>query len=516
MKKNVNRKTELLFISLFVAWALSIPFEGLVLKVFERSTVYTVNHSGLLLALLGLCLGILFSGLFKKSKRRDRFIIALALILSFFSTLVQVLQIMNKGLSLNLAQGFAVGLVIATLCKYIDTTEDLHLRMRNIAEVLLLSLLIELFIGSCEQLIAPRMREIFALLALFLAMFIRLRYYFVTGGKDVMLLSDDKNGKVSELATEAVELGGNDLTIEKQPRVANITQLTLLIGIFNALMLYNIGLMHITMHDLYTEMPTLIRVLWLLPFILSLLVLLRFKNWPRTTQAFYFSIILILLASIFFMLGADLAVGLLLLANVFLLIAEAIYCLYAWAAFVMLIGASKKLFLVIIACLVPAALGMALGLSFGSFFMRGGVPSAYLTVSALVTLCFLLIIGPQVRRELGKLEAEAVHDPLVHVKLLAENIHMGVAESIPSTHGEISEKRILTLSNHDEVFQILTAREKEIFFLVLKGAKNAEIAEALQLSENTVKTHVRNILNKYGVKNRTEMMAHILKLMNEF
>ena len=51
----------------------------------------------------------------------------------------------------------------------------------------------------------------------------------------------------------------------------------------------------------------------------------------------------------------------------------------------------------------------------------------------------------------------------------------------------------------------LSAREREILRLVIAGRTNGEIAEALFISENTVKYHVRNLLQKTGCKNRSEL-----------
>ncbi|MCH8086291.1 MAG: response regulator transcription factor [Chloroflexi bacterium] len=50
----------------------------------------------------------------------------------------------------------------------------------------------------------------------------------------------------------------------------------------------------------------------------------------------------------------------------------------------------------------------------------------------------------------------------------------------------------------------LTLREEEILRLVGQAMSNAEIARALVLSENTVKTHIKNILSKLHVKNRSQ------------
>jgi DNA-binding NarL/FixJ family response regulator len=50
----------------------------------------------------------------------------------------------------------------------------------------------------------------------------------------------------------------------------------------------------------------------------------------------------------------------------------------------------------------------------------------------------------------------------------------------------------------------LSAREWDVLELTAKGLTNPQIAEALAVSENTVKFHLQNIFQKLGVNNRTE------------
>lgn len=54
----------------------------------------------------------------------------------------------------------------------------------------------------------------------------------------------------------------------------------------------------------------------------------------------------------------------------------------------------------------------------------------------------------------------------------------------------------------------LTSREQDVFHLLAQGASNRQIAEALMITENTVKTHVRNILEKLELHNRSEVAAY--------
>jgi DNA-binding NarL/FixJ family response regulator len=57
----------------------------------------------------------------------------------------------------------------------------------------------------------------------------------------------------------------------------------------------------------------------------------------------------------------------------------------------------------------------------------------------------------------------------------------------------------------------LTTRELEVLKLVAKGMSNREIADELYISENTVKNHVRNILEKLHLHSRMEAVIYAVK-----
>ncbi|MBD3884844.1 response regulator transcription factor [Phormidium tenue FACHB-886] len=58
----------------------------------------------------------------------------------------------------------------------------------------------------------------------------------------------------------------------------------------------------------------------------------------------------------------------------------------------------------------------------------------------------------------------------------------------------------------------LSPRELEVLQLVVEGDSNAEIAKKLYISLGTVKTHIRNILNKLNVNHRTQAAVFALRL----
>lgn len=62
--------------------------------------------------------------------------------------------------------------------------------------------------------------------------------------------------------------------------------------------------------------------------------------------------------------------------------------------------------------------------------------------------------------------------------------------------------------NEEAQDQSLTARETEVLRLVADGKGNKEIAAELFISESTVKYHLRNILDKLHIENRSQVIAY--------
>jgi len=62
-------------------------------------------------------------------------------------------------------------------------------------------------------------------------------------------------------------------------------------------------------------------------------------------------------------------------------------------------------------------------------------------------------------------------------------------------------------NDQEEVVNSLSGRQREIISLIVNGLTNREIASALIITENTVKVHLRNILDKLDLRNRQQLAA---------
>ncbi|MER6972236.1 helix-turn-helix transcriptional regulator [Nocardioides sp. NPDC000445] len=79
--------------------------------------------------------------------------------------------------------------------------------------------------------------------------------------------------------------------------------------------------------------------------------------------------------------------------------------------------------------------------------------------------------------------------------------------TLPESLGVVPRTGSLGAGNHLELLSELTARESEVLQLMVAGAPNRVIAERLVIAEDTVKSHVKQILRKLGVANRAQAIA---------
>ena len=83
-----------------------------------------------------------------------------------------------------------------------------------------------------------------------------------------------------------------------------------------------------------------------------------------------------------------------------------------------------------------------------------------------------------------------------------------------SLHPSIALKLIRELNQPSELppsDQPLTVREVSVLKLLAQGLTNQEISTRLTISELTVRTHVRNILSKLHLANRTQAALYALR-----
>ena len=106
---------------------------------------------------------------------------------------------------------------------------------------------------------------------------------------------------------------------------------------------------------------------------------------------------------------------------------------------------------------------------------------------------------------------EAARDAKGVVESMRES-YFNVVDS--ERHQTVSE--MLPNGRNRAEAEALSRREWDVLRLLSDGTRNREIAAKLKVSENTVKTHIKAVLFKLGLKNRTQAAAYAVLARRAF
>jgi len=115
-----------------------------------------------------------------------------------------------------------------------------------------------------------------------------------------------------------------------------------------------------------------------------------------------------------------------------------------------------------------------------------------------------------VRLVLGAAAGDPALTPDLASKLLREFARIGGAQAPPGSPG-VGRLAAAATPPPDGLIEPLTTREREVLEQLVDGASNKEIAARLFVSENTVKYHLKNILQKLHLHNRAQVVAYALR-----
>ncbi|HEY5578955.1 MAG TPA: response regulator transcription factor [Acidimicrobiia bacterium] len=104
--------------------------------------------------------------------------------------------------------------------------------------------------------------------------------------------------------------------------------------------------------------------------------------------------------------------------------------------------------------------------------------------------------------------------PLPELVKGIDDVIAGGAAISPAMGGKLFDT-VRHLLRHREIIAgrkpTLTGREVEVLGLIAQGRTSREIGDLLYISENTVKNHVRNILDKLGLHSRNEAVMYAVR-----
>jgi DNA-binding NarL/FixJ family response regulator len=137
--------------------------------------------------------------------------------------------------------------------------------------------------------------------------------------------------------------------------------------------------------------------------------------------------------------------------------------------------------------------GVFIGGLIGLIITQSTMPSYNPTLLALGIVCITLVLLPPLHKKL--------------IELLKSHAYLG-------TLSEMSPEKQTNMIIDLNLPENFTESEYKVMHLLIKGMTYKTIAGKLNVTENTVKSHVKNIYSKAGVSSKTELANLMLASSN--
>lgn len=455
------RRVSVIAFSLLFAYLLSFVFEGQVL--YCLTDYYQVSSTTFIFAaIVAHFIGLFSCGFFARTpaaaKKTMLYSIGISLVASLpFFFPVSFLWTVSLAVC-ALTSGWAV----AAWGQFLKSCTPKNERIKTCADVLIYSNLLMILINLSAVYLSP-----FWGLSLSLGV-------LVLAGVFTALLS----------ITEDQPSGTS-----KSSMAHNLRSPMLYLILFVVIITINSGLMYQVFNPAYQHLTWLTSWYWAVPYIAALIIM---RNLPGKVKRSYFLYVgmAMIMASFITFMFLDRSAASYLTVDTLMLGACGIFDLFWWSIIGEMLDYSDRPAKVFGIGLSANVFGVLLGGLLGSSITAANISSASVTVIALTVICITVAILPILNRQLVMVLSS-------HTYLLAY-----------SALGEAQQKNIVTAVPS---LDPLTEREQEVLRLLLSGKTNKAIALELTISENTVKTHVKNIYSKYHVSSRAEIISTLLK-----
>lgn len=242
----------------------------------------------------------------------------------------------------------------------------------------------------------------------------------------------------------------------------------ILLFLFIAIISIDFGIMIEKINPKYTSSGWLSSWYWLLPYLGAALIMKNLKNTDDRSNVLYVAVGMIGFGFILFLI-LDYSVSSFLIVNLIMMGAWAVSDIFWWSILLEMLEMVKSSAII----LSVGFSGVMIGVLAGKIIANSNpiIIGSSLSIVSMAVVCLTLFILP-----------------ILH-SLLSRMIKKNAAAPI----------------NFPDSVDTLTEREKQIAALLLKGRTCKLIAAELYLSENTVKTHIKNIYSKLGVKSKSEL-----------
>lgn len=453
INKLSERNIAVIVFSLFFSWLLAFPFEGQVLYfLLEKYNIYSANF--IFKSMASHLLGLLSCSFYIKSMMSAKKLIFTSIVVCLLCTSVFLFKPSFLWNFLLIISSFAAGASVAAWAFYFKELTKVDERLKMAADGLIFSNVLMVVINIISVNSTPYGGLIFSMILLLLALFFSLK-----------------------LPNASVIQHGDEKVIDRK----NIVKPLLLLCVFIFIATINSGLMYQVINPYFAHLDVIVSWYWALPYIGAIFIM-RNISAPKRIYMLYVAIAMIGLGFISFLIMNSSWVSYIVI-DTLILAAFGIYDLFWWCVIGEMLDYTSN---------PSRLLGIGLAFNVSGVLAGGMIGSAIFTSSnnklnssiiALALAFIILIILPILHNKLSDL-----------LKIQSYSVSVKAKDHKDPLY-----------------FSQLTERENEIVVLLLKGRTYKMIADEIYLSENTIKTHIKNIYSKLNVNSKTEL----IKLIND-
>ena len=455
------RRLSVIVFSLFFSWLLAFPFEGRIL--YELADYYNISAESFVFGTMAAHFtGLLACGFFVRNMRTAKKLMLFSIAFCIATSVVFFRPPSFLWTAALILAAFLVGCCVAAWGFYFKGCTPKDERIKTMADGLIFSNILMIALNMVAIHISPHVGLGFSMLMLAAAFLFALRL-------------------PKEEASEPPASGQGEISVGKVGPLAFLCLFVVVITI-------NSGLMYQVQGPAFAHLEWLTSWYWAAPYIAALFIM---RNLPQKINRSY--ILYVAIAMIGFSFIAFLLLGRswadYLVVNTLMLGACGVYDLFWWSILGEMLELDKNPAKIMGVGLSANVLGVLLGGLIGNEVAGG--QSQNPTLLALGVVCVTLIMLPPLHTRL--------------TTLLKNHAYLTTITGMPAQE----QTRLIC---EFSITEKLTEREGEIAALLIKGKTYRMIAGELHVSENTVKTHVKNIYSKAGVQNRTELMNLLLHI----
>lgn len=458
-----SRRLSIVGFSFIFAYILSFLFEGQAL--YSLLDMHGLDVTAYLLtAIIAHFIGLLTSGLLVKSHLQAKKITIAAISLCLIAALAFFFTSSFLWMGGLIVSGYAGGCAVAAWGYYLKAFTPKKERLKTCADILIISNLLMILLNMIAIKKSPLLGLTFSIFCLLFSLI----FVWLTPVEP----EDEQNTRPQS----------------KTP--AKIRGPLILLCLFVLIITLNSGLMYQVINPSFKHLTGLTSWYWALPYIAALVLM---RNLPRKAKGsiiLYIGMVMIMGAFISFMLlgreASDYVI-----VDTLMLGACGIFDLFWWSILGEMLDYTENPAQVFGIGLAANVFGVLCGDLLGMSITSIGLADAEVVVIALTIVCLSLAMLPPLNQQL--------------LLLLKSHTYLaGYEQMSPSQQSDIVRQ--------SHTLNPLTEREEEVLQLILSGKSNREIAASLIISENTVKTHVRNIFSKYDISSRAELISSLLRI----